>query len=243
MLFRSRRIWDCGPWSFKGEHLILKQYSSDLSFNEIDFSISYFWVQVHGLPLNRQNVPSLKKVGAVLGNVLDTDLLGSGANRGKRFVRVRVDIEVHCPLLTGFPWERESLPILWIPFKYEKLGSFCYGCGILGHDVRNYPDVEVQSLWKKGLTLGIHSNWLKAEVSDFQPGIDLESLRISDIAECNLPTFSGEVRCLPATASIQVAHNSRIELQQREPMDQSKVWVEDNTKNKREAEESAVSVR
>ena len=57
-----RRIWDCGPWSFKGEHLILKQYSSDLSFNEIDFSISDFWVQVHGLPLNHQNVPSLKKL-------------------------------------------------------------------------------------------------------------------------------------------------------------------------------------
>jgi hypothetical protein len=70
----------------------------------------------------------------------------------------------------------------------------------------------------------------------------LESLRISDIAECNLPTFSGEVRCLHATAPIQVARNSRIELQQQEPMDQSEVWVEDNRKNRREAEESAMSV-
>ena len=70
----------------------------------------------------------------------------------------------------------------------------------------------MQSRWKKGLTLEIHGNWLRAEVSDFQPGIDLESLRISDIAKCNLPTFSGEVRCFPATASIQVACNSRIEL-------------------------------
>ena len=89
--------------------------------------------------------------------------------------------------------------------------------------------------------LGIHGNWLRAEVSDFQLGIDLESLRISDIIECNLPTFSREVRCLPATASIQVACNCRIELQQWEPMDQSEVWVEDNTKNRREAKELAMS--
>ena len=45
-----RRVWDRRPWSFKGEHLILKKYDPSYSFNKVDFSVSDFWVQIHGLP-------------------------------------------------------------------------------------------------------------------------------------------------------------------------------------------------
>jgi hypothetical protein len=177
-----RRVWERRPWSFKGEHLILKRYEPDWSLNDIDFSVTDFWVQIHGLPLNRQNHPSLKTLGGIMGKVIDTDLLGSG---WKRFVRVRVEIEVGKPLRMGFPLHREKLPAIWIPFKFEKLGNFCYGCGRLGHEIKAYPDDEIQSLRKEGVTFGVHGNWLRAETSEFQPGIDLEGLKFSDIAECD----------------------------------------------------------
>lgn len=48
-----RRAWNRRPWSIKGEHLTLKNFRADLSLNEVDFSTTVFWVQVHGLPLNR----------------------------------------------------------------------------------------------------------------------------------------------------------------------------------------------
>ncbi len=47
-------VWERCPWSFKGEHLILKKYDPEWSLNEVDFSTTDFWVQSHGLPLNRQ---------------------------------------------------------------------------------------------------------------------------------------------------------------------------------------------
>ena len=65
------------------------------------------------------------------------------------------------------------------------LGNFCYGCGLLGHDVKSCLDAEVQSLWKKGTTFGIHENWLRAEVSEFQSGRNLEGLRSVDMIECD----------------------------------------------------------
>jgi hypothetical protein len=89
---------------------------------------------------------------------------------------VRVGIDVSRPLPTGFPMVKKDLYVLWNPFKYEKLGSVSYGCCILGHDIKDCPDEETQKLWKEGITLGIHGNWLKAENSEFQPGIDLVRL-------------------------------------------------------------------
>jgi hypothetical protein len=71
-----------------------------------------------------------------------------------------VGIDVHTPLPTGFLLDREDLdlPVLWIPFKYEKLGSFCYGCGVMGHDIRLCSDPENQRLWKDRVTFGIFGN-------------------------------------------------------------------------------------
>ena len=180
-----KTVWDRRPWCFKGEHLILKQYKSEWSLNEVDFSESHFWVQIHGLLLNRQNPQNLQELGRIFRSVLEEDLIGNGEGAGKRYVRVRVSMVVDNPLITGFPLDRESLPTLWIPFKYEKLGNFCYGCGRLGDDIKDCPDDEVQLLWRDKLTNGIYGNWLRADNNEFQLGIDLEGLYTSDMAKCS----------------------------------------------------------
>lgn len=45
------RIWNKQPWSLNGSHLVLREWKLDLSFEEINFNLSTFWVQIHGLPL------------------------------------------------------------------------------------------------------------------------------------------------------------------------------------------------
>ena len=118
--------------------------------------------------------------------MIEEDLIGNGDGASKRYVRVRVSIVVDKPLITGFPLVRESLNTIWIPFKFEKLGNFCYGCGRIGHDIKDCPDKEVQILWKDKLTDGIFGNWLRVENNDFQPSIDLEGLNSSDMAKCSI---------------------------------------------------------
>ena len=75
-----------------------------------------------------------------MGKVLDVDLVGSEGDGWKRFIRVRVGMDVSRSLETRFPMERVNLPWLCIPFKFEKLGCFYYGCGSLGHDSRDCLD-------------------------------------------------------------------------------------------------------
>ena len=38
------------PWSIRGGHLVLKPWNPSLKWQEIPFTSSTFWVQVHGLP-------------------------------------------------------------------------------------------------------------------------------------------------------------------------------------------------
>ena len=122
------------------------------------------------------------KIGRLFGSVIDVDLAG---NSWKRFVRIRVALEVSAPLLTGFLLDREKLPDLWIPFKYEKLGNFCYGYGRIGHEVKNCNNQDSNCMRNKGETMGIFGNWLRADNGEFQPGIDLINLRNSDTVECS----------------------------------------------------------
>ncbi len=97
-----RRVWDRRPWSFKGDHVILKKYDPDLSFNEVDFSFSDYWIQIYGLPLNRQHDSSLQKIETIIGSFVETDLSGSGGGGGCHFVRVKVGFDINCAS-HGFP--------------------------------------------------------------------------------------------------------------------------------------------
>lgn len=47
-----------------------------------------------------------------------------------RFLKLRMDILVDEPFLAGFFQEGEEQ---WIQFKYERLGDYCYNCGMLNH--------------------------------------------------------------------------------------------------------------
>uniref|UniRef100_A0A2N9ETC0 CCHC-type domain-containing protein n=1 Tax=Fagus sylvatica TaxID=28930 RepID=A0A2N9ETC0_FAGSY len=109
-------------------------------------------------------------------------------NEGSRFVRVRVEVDVNCPLSTGFPLDRDedNLPTLWIPFKYEKLGNFCYGCGKLGHEQRDCSDNEVQIQLREGVDFGLFGKWLRADNNEFQPGLNSNGLLEANLFECNL---------------------------------------------------------
>ena len=217
-------------------------------------------MQIHGLPLDRQNEANLRRLGAILGNVKEVDMVSNGPVAGKRFVRVRVGIDVNSPLSTGFPLNRKDLPILWIPFKYEKLGNFCYGCGVMGHEVRVCPDPENQRLWAEQNTLGIFGNWLRAENNKFQPGIDLEGLRTSDMVECSKHTevelvAVAETSKPPGnqvcgnkaynlwTDAIQLALDSWTEVQQRAPMDQSESYVAETLEERNDKEARAAMGR
>lgn len=107
--------------------------------------------------------------------------MGPGAGIWRNNFRVQVEMDTSCPLVPGFPLERNQLPDLWVPFKYEKLGNFCFGCGLLGHDQRDCQDSGTQWFMREGVSFGFFGRWLHADNDEFQSGMNLESLLNSDM--------------------------------------------------------------
>uniref|UniRef100_A0A2N9EZP9 Reverse transcriptase domain-containing protein n=1 Tax=Fagus sylvatica TaxID=28930 RepID=A0A2N9EZP9_FAGSY len=64
------------PWTIRGAHLNLKMWNPELSWQEIDFSRSSFWVPIHGLPPSWYCKEYIEKIGGVAGQVLEVDLIG-----------------------------------------------------------------------------------------------------------------------------------------------------------------------
>lgn len=51
-----------------------------------------------------------------------------------RYLRIKVLVDVHKPLLRGITMEDDTGgKKFWCPFEYEFLPNFCYACGKLGH--------------------------------------------------------------------------------------------------------------
>lgn len=98
-------------------------------------------MQAHNLPLGKLTKNFATELAKRIGILLDIDCVGDGVQISRSFLRFRVSLDITKPLSLGYYMEREGLETLFLTFKYERLGNFCYACGRLGHGDENciYP--------------------------------------------------------------------------------------------------------
>lgn len=95
---------------------------------EVVFDTSPFWICMTGLPPGYLNERSGRQMATMAGRVIGY------TGRDAMSMRLKVVVDIEKPIKAGFFLEREDLSPLWIQFKYEKLGRFCFKCGIIGHE-------------------------------------------------------------------------------------------------------------
>ena len=53
--------------------MIMKSWSPELTFEEIDFSTTDFWVQIHNLPFGRMTPENARAIGNLVGRYKSRD--------------------------------------------------------------------------------------------------------------------------------------------------------------------------
>jgi hypothetical protein len=133
------------------------------------------WIRVYNLPTGMMK----EKVGMGLGNYIGEFLEYDGNNNSSfwhEYMRLKVRFDIRQPLKLGKKIKANGGEWCVVNFKYEKLGTFCFVCGVLGHsenkcEVRfSQPDVAIPKrwsntiradLWKSGRRTS--SQWLRED--------------------------------------------------------------------------------
>lgn len=129
------RIWHQGPWNIKSAMLVLKAWEVDTTFQELTFTSTPLWLQIHGLPLGHMTNSAALEYGALAGRVLAVDFDDSKKVWGLTFIRVLIQVNLSHPMFPGFFLQRSNKSELWIQFKYERISAWCTNCGRLDHTI------------------------------------------------------------------------------------------------------------
>jgi 14-3-3 protein epsilon len=91
-----------------------------------------FWVQIHNLPAGFMKETVGVKLGNYIGTFMEYDK-NNNSSFWRQHMRVRVKVDVRQPLKRDSKVRDKQGAWCTVNFKYEKLGIFCFVCGIMGH--------------------------------------------------------------------------------------------------------------
>ena len=119
--------------------MVLKRLSGDEQPSDLEMHSGEFWARIYDLPLKLRSDAMAKKLGDVLGKYMEVD--SNEGNRMGKFLRVKVEIDLRKPLKRGtvVKYQGKSLRIY---FKYERLPTFCFVCGCIGHQIKDCEEME-----------------------------------------------------------------------------------------------------
>ncbi|XP_058749387.1 uncharacterized protein LOC131622377 [Vicia villosa] len=187
-----------GPWSFDRALLVLKRVSGEEQPSDLNMHFSPFWVRIYELPLMLRSEAMARKIGSIIGTFEEMDT--REACRNGRFLRIKVTVDLKLPLKRGtmVKFKEKNLRV---HFKYERLPTFCFVCGRIGHQLKDCESLEelteagFEELEEQDLSYG---QWLRA--SPLPKMSDQVKKKESSSGNCSKSLFnapSSQSRCEP----------------------------------------------
>nr|GMD81146.1 uncharacterized protein LOC109179748 [Ipomoea batatas] len=156
--FDLTRILEDDPWSFEQNLLVVQRLAENQSPLSVALTAAEFWVQVHNLPMGFMSVPVAEAIGGFVGRYIKADQSNFDGT-WKTFMRIRVEIDVAKPLKRKMKLKKNGGEWVWVEFRYERLPTFYFLCGLLGHSDRycekNFEDERMEGEKPYGV-------WLRA---------------------------------------------------------------------------------
>ncbi|XP_072071989.1 uncharacterized protein [Arachis hypogaea] len=137
-----------GPWNVKGNMVNLRLWREGESVFEVDHDFMEFFIQAHGIPHDLMDKETGILIGEILGVLAEAEDSKVDGILRRPYLRIRVIINITNALPIGFWLDIEKTRPLWVFFKYERLpDSYCFNCGILGHEKKICKNPTVMAYW------------------------------------------------------------------------------------------------
>ena len=132
----TEKVFQGQPWAFDRHLVALQRYDGSVPIQNLVFKKTMFWVQIHNLPFSLLTMEAALSIGETIGEVHHPK--DTGEMRGGSFMRVRVEVDITKPLCRGWKISWDQSYEGWAAFMYERLPNYCYWCGLVSHDDKDY---------------------------------------------------------------------------------------------------------
>ncbi|XP_074361558.1 uncharacterized protein At4g02000-like [Apium graveolens] len=123
-----------GPWSFDNAMLALEKVTAGENPAKMQPCFVSIWIQLYNLPMGYMLETVGRQLGNFFGEFLEYDARNSMSWRD--CMRVRIKIDVHKPLKRKKKIIKKDGSKIIVEYRYERLGEFCFSCGMVSHTDR-----------------------------------------------------------------------------------------------------------
>lgn len=124
-----------GPWSFDNAMLVLAEIPKGEESVNVPLWHLNIWVQIFDLPSGLMSEVVGKQLGDFFGEFIEYDHKNN-TSVWREYMRIKVRIDVRKPLKRKKKITKRNGTEVIVSCKYERLGDFCFNCGILTHTER-----------------------------------------------------------------------------------------------------------
>lgn len=153
-----QRVIDNGPWSFENQTLVCKQVLAGMRPEDVVLDTIEYWVQIHDLLTMLANAEFVEKIVDYVGSFQKADP-NNFWGTWNSFFRIKVSLKVNEPLKKRMKLRLREGVFQWITFKYERLNTFLFCCGLIGHSDRFCRKAYEEGIEPKDYLYGA---WMRA---------------------------------------------------------------------------------
>lgn len=137
-----------GPYMIGSRPIIVKEWTSDFSFEKEVLREVPLWVRLPKLPLTCWSGDSLSRIGSVIGKPVCADKCTSKQQRIS-YARLLIEVDITKPLVYKVQIEGEKGMVMEHQVYYEWAPMFCQKCHKIGHICKEKKPKVPQKQWQQ----------------------------------------------------------------------------------------------